>query len=152
LIYCKILMILSEKGKYFIDPEMKIEYTKSFHQSVISNLFGFPGQKDLQLSYTEAIKNVKFKFKNCLQNIHITSTLNSNGNTLIKYPIELSIVKEGQNKTIDVFSLEQFEKILKHYYIEYPVVNSFILTKEMKKNIFENNSELNLEIMNIPLN
>ena len=145
-------MILSEKGKYFIDPEMKIEYTKSFHQSVISNLFGFPGQKDLQLSYTETIKNVEFKFKNCLQNIKVTSNINSKGNTLIKYPIELSIVKEGQNKTIDVFSLEQFEKILKHYYIEFPVANSFILTEEMKKNIFENNSELNLEIMNIPLN
>jgi len=72
---------------------------------------------------------------------------------LIKYPIKLSIViKDGQNEAIDIFSLEQFEKILKLYHIEYPIVNSVILTEEMKKNIFENNTVLNLEIMNMPLN
>ena len=146
-------MILSEKGKYFFDPEKKTEYTRSFHKNIVSNLFGFPGQNPFKVSYSETIKNIEFNFENCLQNIQVTSTLNSNGNTLIKYPINLSIViEDGQNETIDIFSLEQFEKILKLYHIEYPIVNSVILTEEMKKNIFENNTELNLEIMNIPLN
>ena len=148
-----ILMILSEKGKYFFDTEKKTEYTRNFHDKIITNLFGFPGQKPFKISYSETIKNVEFNFKNCLQNIQVTSTLNSNGITLIKYPIKLSIIfKEGQNEAIDIFSMEQFERILKLYHIEYPVVNSVILTEEMKKNIFENNTELNLEIMNIPLN
>ena len=91
------------------------------------------------MRYSETIKNIEFNFENCLQNIQVTSTLNSNGNTLIKYPINLSIIiEDGQNETIDIFSLEQFEKILKLYHIEYPIVNSVILTEEMKKNIFEN--------------
>jgi len=56
-------MILSEKGKYFFDPEKKTEYTRSFHENIVSNLFGFPGRNPLKVSYSETIKNIEFPTK-----------------------------------------------------------------------------------------
>ena len=145
-------MILSEEGKYLFDIINNIEYTNKDHNEIKIKLFG-------ELGYTESAdpiivnKNgIDFEFSSFFGSIKVKSNLNKEGILLSRYPLKLSIILQNNKKEeIDVYSEEQFDKILESRKIEYPVTDSMVLTDQLKKVIFDNNYNIKLEIMNISL-
>ena len=146
-------MILSDDGKYFLDLENKKEYDRKTHEEVIKYLFDEKGYMQIHDEYFMIEKDIKFKFSIFYDDIIVESILNKSGNSLRRYPIQLIITdSEKKTKEIDIFTKEQFEKILKNKNISYPVINSFILTEHLKNCIFDCNYNIKIEIMNIQLN
>ena len=145
-------MILSDDGKYFLDLEKKKEYDRKTHDKVINNLFDQKGYMQIHDSYLINEKDIIFKFSTFYDDINVESILNKGGNSLRRYPIQLIITySEEKKEEIDIYSKEQFEKILKNKNISYPVINSFILTEYLKNCIFDCTYIIKMEIMNIPL-
>lgn len=143
-------MILSEEGKYYFDEEKKEEYTKDFHDQIIKKFFPCPPQQSNN-SFVHIINETKFTFSKELAYIKVKSSLNKNEVKLLLTPIELEIeITEKQKIEIIVFSEKQFDIIIKYHNIDFPIVNSFILTKEIKESFFKNKS-LKLEVINLPL-
>ena len=145
-------MILSKEGKYYFDMTNKIEYTEQKHEEIKKKLFGEDGYTELVKSYSEKINDITFEFSFYFEFIVIKSILNPKGCLFRRYPLKLSIVfSEDQKEEINVYSIEQFDKILKHLNIEYPTTDSMVLTDELKKCIFDDTYSMKLEIKNIPL-
>lgn len=143
-------MILSEEGKYYFDEEKKKEYTKDFHDQILNKFYLCPPQKPIN-SFVYKIDKVEFTFSNELSYIRVKSSLNEHEVKLLCIPIELEIeIIENQNIKIIVFSETQFDIIIKFHNINFPIVNSIILTKEVKKYCFQN-KPLKLKLINLPL-
>ena len=144
-------MFLSEKGKYFFDYEMKEEYNIELHYKIIEQFYGFKKKNQINY-YIHNLNNIKFIFSKNYGEIEVSSTINQYKNNLIIYPIKLNIeLNEDKKIEMDVFSINQFKNILNYYKVEFPTVNSLILTKELEDFIFEGNNEINIELNNIPL-
>ena len=145
-------MILSEEGKYYFDLANKMEYTEQKHDEIKKKLFGEDGYTELFKSYSEKINDITFEFSFYFEYIVIKSILNPKGSLFRRYPLKLSIAfSEDQKEEINVYSIEQFDKILKYLNIEYPATDSMVLTDELKKCIFDDTYSMKLEIKNIPL-
>ena len=145
-------MILTEDGEYFFDSAKTEKYTEEFHLKVFTELFGNTGFNNGNRSYSIKVKNAQFTFTKTLVYITVESDLNKNKINLRFFPIKLSVIlTDGQKEQIDVFSEEQFEKIMKNRQIEYPISNSVIFTDQLKNAILTNTMKMEFEIMNIPL-
>ena len=145
-------MILTEDGEYFFDSAKTEKYTEEFHLKVFTELFGNTGFNNGNRSYSIKVKNAQFTFTKTLVYITVESDLNKNKINLRFFPIKLSVIlTDGQKEQIDVFSEEQFEKIMKNRQIEYPISNSVIFTDQLKNAILTNTMRMEFEIMNIPL-
>ena len=146
-------MILSDDGKYYLDLEKKKEYDRKTHEDVIKYLFDEKGYMQIHEEYLLNEKDITFKFTVYYDDINVESNLNINRNSLRRYPIQLIITySEDKKEEIDIYSKEQFEKILKNKNISYPVINSFILTEQLKNCIFDCTYNIKVEIMNMQLN
>jgi len=145
-------MILTEDGEYFFDSAKTEKYTEEFHLKVFKELFGDTGFNNGNRSYSIKVKNAQFTFTKTLVYITVESDLNKNKINLRFFPIKLSVIlTDGQKEQIDIFSKEQFEKIMKNRQIEYPISNSVIFTDQLKNAILTNTMKMEFEIMNIPL-
>ena len=132
-------MILTEDGEYFFDSAKTEKYTEEFHLKVFTELFGNTGFNNGNRSYSIKVKNAQFTFTKTLVYITVESDLNKNKINLRFFPIKLSVIlTDGQKEQIDVFSEEQFEKIMKNRQIEYPISNSVIFTDQLKNAILTN--------------
>ena len=103
-------MFLSNNGKYFFDKDMKNEYTITFHEKIVkifSRDINYPHKSE----YSEKINNIEFNFVDIFNEISVSN--NFNQIAILRDPIKVSVkLAENQIIKIDVFSLEQFEKIL----------------------------------------
>ena len=144
-------MILSENGQYYFDDKMVEEYKIDLHYKILENFYGYK-QKNNIFSYSYKVNNIQFLFSKKSGFIEVSSDKNNIINILINFPIKLYIeLFENKKIEMDVFSKEQFNNILKFYRVEFPTVNSLILTKQLENFIFDGNNEISLEINNIPL-
>ena len=142
-------MILSKEGKYYFDEEKKEEYTKDFHDKIVEKFFS-PLRNSIN-SFIHTVNQVNFIISEELSYIKIKSSLNQNENKLMYIPIELTIeIFENQKIVIDVFSEIQFDVIMQYYHIDYPIINSLILTKKIKESLFQNRP-YKLDVINLPL-
>ena len=145
-------MILSEEGKYLFDISNNIEYTDEDHNEIKKKLFGKYGCTELADPIIVNKNGIDFEFSSYFDCIKVKSNLNQEGIFLSKYPLKLSIILQNKKREeIDVYTEEQFDKILESRKIEYPVTDSMVLTNQLKKVIFDNNYNIKLEIMNISL-
>lgn len=145
-------MILSEEGKYLFDITNNIEYTDEDHNEIKKKLFGESGYTESSGSIIVNKNGIEFEFSSYFDCIKVKSNLNQEGIFLAKYPLKLSIILQNKKREeIDVYTEEQFDKILENRKIEYPVTDSMVLTDQLKKVIFDNNYNIKLEIMDISL-
>ena len=126
-------MILSENGQYYFDDKMVEEYKIDLHYKILENFYGYK-QKNNIFSYSYKVNNIQFLFSKKSGFIEVSSDKNNIINILINFPIKLYIeLFENKKIEMDVFSKEQFNQNLKFYKVEFPIVNSLILTKQLEK-------------------
>ena len=131
-------MFLADDGRYYFDEEMKYEFTIEIFYKIENILC-----ENYEGSYSDTINEKEYIFQKIGGLLYVINKSNNNKTELTFFPVNIIFNLEGAKETRAVFSLSQYEKLLKIFNYVYPWTKNMLLSKS---NVYD------LIYYSIPLN